>query len=322
MSLLTKGINKLSGLEIDVSKNWAGHLIKNLGPAAEDADALRKAEAVLQAVMATKGDIIFRGESGAERLAPDAGKGYNFLRSRGPGLSPVWQDIEGLIQFMTAALNRAIAFDLALPVPAVSQLSQQASSPPGRTASPMLSVPQPSVGIVTETGDGGGVTATSSLSIPTATVSREVATGEPVGGTVADDGGVQTNETSAANNDTVNDMTLLPAVPQVNDAYYFGHASPWDWLELRIGTAGNGIWTVAWEYWNGAAWAALAGVNDGTSGFLVSGNKLVTFICPGDWAQTTVGGIANLYWIRARVSAYTSIVTQPKGNRAFIWIKR
>ena len=149
----------------------------------------------------------------------------------------------------------------------------------------------------------------------------EIATGEPVGGAVADDGGVTTDETAPANNDTTNDMTLLPAVPAINDAYYFGHASLWDWLELRIGTAGNGTWTITWEYWNGAAWAALHGVSDGTSGFMVSGNKQVTFMQPGDWAQTNVGGIANLYWIRGRVSAYTSIVTQPKGNRVFIWIK-
>jgi len=223
---------------------------------------------------------------------------------------------------MTAALNRAIAFDLALLMPAISQVSQQASSPPGRTASPMLSVPEPSVSIDTETGDGGGVTVSPSLNIPAAVVSREVATGEPVGGAVADDGGVQTNETSAANNDTTNDMTLLPAVPAADDAYYFGHASPWDWLELRMGTAGNGIWTVVWEYWNASAWSALPSLNDGTSGFVLSGTRQVTFTRPGDWAQTTVGGIVNLYWIRARVSGYTSIVTQPKGNRAFVWIKR
>ncbi len=322
MSLLTRGTNKLSQLEIDVSKDWAGHLIKNIGPAVENADALRKVEAILQTAMASKGDIIFRGDSGAERLTPDAGKGYNFLRSRGPGLSPVWQDIEGLIQFMTAALNRAVAFDLALPVPGISQVSVQASSPPGRTAGPTLSVPQPSVNLITDIGAGGGVAATPSLNIPVVGVLIEITTGEPVGGAIADDGGVQANETAAANNDTTNDMTLLPSVPVVNDAYYFGHASLWDWLELRIGTVGNGIWTIIWEYWNGTIWAALPGINDGTSAFMVSGNKLVTFTRPLDWAQTTVGGIANLYWIRARVSAYTSIVTQPRGNRAFIWIKR
>jgi len=325
MSLLTKatgGIKKLSEMEIDVSKDWAGYLLKNIGAAVDDTDALRSAQAVLQAVMTTKGDTLYRGDLEAERLVPDLGKGYNFLRSRGPGLSPVWQDIESLIQFMTGAVNRAIAFDLAIPVPSVSQVSGRASNPPGKTAALPLSVPEPSVGITTGVGAGGGVGAVPSLGIPAPAVSMsEIAIGEPVGGAVADDGGVTTDETAPANNDTANDMTLLPAIPAVNDAYYFGHASLWDWLELRIGTAGNGVWTVTWEYWNGVVWAALPGVSDGTSGFMVSGNKQVTFTQPGDWAQTNVGGIANLYWIRGRVSVYTSIVTQPKGNRAFIWIK-
>jgi hypothetical protein len=307
MSLLTKGIGRLSQLEIDTDKDWQAKGIANL-------------KAVAQAM--AHGDIVFRGASILERLTADAGKGYNFLRSRGPGLSPVWDDIESLIQYMTAALNRAIAVDLAIPTLAISQVTQQASSPPGRTATPVLSVPEPSVTTSIEVGPGGNVVTSPLLGIPEPAISvSEIATGQPLGGAVADDGGVQTDETAPANNDAANDMTLLPAVPAVNDAYYFGHSSLWDWLELRIGTAGNGVWTITWEYWNGAAWTGLAGVNDGTSGFEVSGTRLLTFTRPGDWAQTTVSGIANLYWIRARVSAYTSIVTQPKGNRAFIWTK-
>jgi hypothetical protein len=307
MSLLTKGITRLSELDIDADKDWQTREIRNL-------------KAIAQAM--AHGDIAFRGAAVLERLEADAGKGFNFLRSRGPGLSPVWQDIESLVQYMTGALNRAIAADLAIPAPAVSQVTQQASSPPGRTATPVLSVPEPSVTMALQVGPGGGIDAVPSLSIPAPGVSMsEIATGQPLGGAVADDGGVQTDETAPANSDTANDMTLLPAIPAVNDAYYFGRPALWDWLELRIGTAGNGVWTIAWEYWNGAVWTGLIGVNDGTSGFEVSGTRLVTFAKPGDWAQTTVGGIANLYWIRARVSAYTSILTQPKGNRAFIWIK-
>jgi len=102
---------------------------------------------------------------------------------------------------------------------------------------------------------------------------------------------------------------------------YVGCTRPGQGFRFYVKTANATAGTMQIEYWNGAAWAALPGVSDGTSGFMVSGNKQVTFIQPGDWAQTNVGGIANLYWIRGRVSAYTSIVTQPKGNRAFIWIK-
>jgi len=305
MSLLTRGINKLSQLEIDTHKDWQSREIANLK--------------AIAAGMA-HGDVVFRGGSILERLTADAGKGYSFLRSRGPGLSPVWQDIESLVQYMTGAVNRAAAFDLSVPSPAISQVSQQASSPPGRVATGLLSPPEPEISLDTQTGPGGAVDSSPSLDIPAPSVSGQAAIGAPLSGAVADDGDVQTDETVEANNDTADDMTLLPVTPAVDDAYYFGKSSLWDWLELRMGTAGIGTWDIAWEYWNGAGWAFLADVADNTSSFRVAGTRLVSFTRPPDWAQTIVGGIAGLYWIRARVSAYTSIVTQPKGTRAFTWI--
>ena len=48
MSLLTKGVSTLSQLLIDADKDWAGHLIKNLGAPVDDADALRRADALLK----------------------------------------------------------------------------------------------------------------------------------------------------------------------------------------------------------------------------------------------------------------------------------
>jgi hypothetical protein len=305
MSLLTRGINKLSQLEIDTNKDWQSREIANLK--------------AIAAGMA-HGDVIFRGGSILERLTADAGKGYSFLRSRGPGLSPVWQDIESLVQYMTGAVNRAVAFDLSVPSPAISQVSQQGSSPPGRVATGLLSPPEPEISLDTQTGPGGAVDSSPSLDIPSPEVSGKAAIGAPLSGAVADDGGVQADETVEANNDTANDMTLLPVTPAENDAYYFGKSSQWDWLELRMGTAGIGTWDIAWEYWNGAGWVSLADVVDNTSGFRVAETRLVSFTRPPDWGQTIVGGIAGLYWIRARVSAYTSVVTQPKGTRAFTWI--
>lgn len=304
--LLMRGVAKLSQLEIDANKDWQAREITNLK--------------TIAGAMG-HGDIAFRGAGVLERLLADAGKGYNFLRSRGPGLSPVWQDIESLVQYMTGAVNRAASFDLSIPSPSMSQITQQASSPPGRTAFGVLVPPEPEIAVDTLTGPGGAVVSSPSLDVPAPAVSGQVAIGAPLGGAVADDGGVQTDETVPANNDTANDMTLLPSVPAVDDAYYFGCPSLCDWLELRIGTAGVGTWGIDWEYWNGSSWSPLSDVIDGTIGFRVAGTRLVTFTRPLDWAQTTVGSIASLYWIRARVSTYTSIVTQPKGTRAFAWIK-
>lgn len=311
MSLLLKivpgdaGVTKLSELEIDADKDWQAKGITNIKEIAEAME---------------HGDIVYRGSGVLEKLNADAGKGYNFLRSRGPGMSPVWQDIESLIQYMTAAINRAIAVDLAMPTLAVSQAVQQASSPPGRTGMASVSINLPGVGLAMATGPGGGVTAFGPLTVPTPSVSRVLSSGNPLGGAVADDGGVQSDETAAANNDASNDMTLLPAVPALDDAYYFGLSVLWDYLRLNIGTSGIGVWTLDWEYWNGVNWSALPGINDGTGAFTLSGWREVKFIRPTDWAVTTVGIISDLYWIRARVSSYDSIIAQPKGSRAFCFV--
>lgn len=305
MSLLTKAIARLSQLEIDADKDWKAKKITNLRAIA---DAM------------AHGDIAFRGVGILEKLEADAGKGYNFLRSRGPGLSPVWEDIEALVQYMTGALNRAAAVDLAIPVPSILHLTQQASSPPGRTGQAALDIFQPDIAVETATGPGGGVTAAQPLSVPAPSITKVVASGNPVDGAVADDGGVQTDETAAANSDTPNDMTLLPAAPAVGDAYYFGLGSFWDYLRLNIGTGGVGVWTLAWEYWNGSIWAPLADVDDGTAGFSLAGWHDVAFTRPSDWATITIGGIASFYWIRARVFAFTSITAQPLGTRALCFI--
>jgi hypothetical protein len=114
-------------------------------------------------------------------------------------------------------------------------------------------------------------------------------------------------------------MTLLPAIPVLDDTYYFGHSKRFDTAWLDIGTRGNGVWDLTWEYWNSTAWTPLADVVDNTDNFrAAAGLHYVTFTRPTDWATTDVGGAGNLYWIRGRVSSYTSIVTQPKGSRAWV----
>jgi len=143
-------------------------------------------------------------------------------------------------------------------------------------------------------------------------------------GAVADDSGVQTDETAAANSVAVNDMALLPdpVLLTDNDAYYFGGAFPFSDLRINIGQAGVkglGAWTLNWEYWNGTAWAALAGVTDGTTEFTAAaGVHAVTFTVPNDWAVSTV--IIAAYWIRARASATVvgAGMTQPLGTQSWI----
>lgn len=175
---------------------------------------------------------------------------------------------------------------------------------------------------VTEKHTGGKHTATPTLTIPEPAIGELTATYTPgaVSGALADDGGVQTDETTEANNPTVNDMTLLPAVPAVDDAYYFGLASLWDWLCLIIGQAGAGVWTIKWEYWNGSTWVELPGGHyDTSNGFRNGGKQSLSFVRPADWATSTIM-LMDLYWVRARVFAYTSVTTQPLGTQAWLGI--
>lgn len=137
-------------------------------------------------------------------------------------------------------------------------------------------------------------------------------------GAVADDGGAQTDQTAEANSAAANDMTLLPAGPAVNDAYYFGGRGPFSTLTLNIGTAGAGDWTITWEYWNGSAWVALAGVTDNTTHFrAAAGNRTMVFTQPSDWVRSTIGGL-TAFWIRGRVSAFVAVVTQPLGTQSWV----
>ena len=145
---------------------------------------------------------------------------------------------------------------------------------------------------------------------------------EYVEGAVADDGAVQTNETAEAREATANDMTLLPAAPAVADAYYFGSRHPFTKLRIHATTAGEGVWVITWEYYNGTAWAALLGIVDGSeaagAGFTAAaGDWDVTFTLPITWAKVDVDG-HSLYWIRARVSGYTSVVAAPTGDYAYV----
>ena len=145
----------------------------------------------------------------------------------------------------------------------------------------------------------------------------------PVGGAVADDGGSETDQTTQANEDTANDMTLLPATPVVGDAYMFGCASTFAAIHLKQETTGVGTWDTVWKYWNGA-WVDLSGVvDDETNDFrpnlgVYPANRFrASWTIPGDWALKTIQG-KNLYWVRAEVTSYIGITTQPKGTRTWI----
>ena len=136
-----------------------------------------------------------------------------------------------------------------------------------------------------------------------------------IDGAVADDGGVETDETAAARDATANDMTLLPAVPAVGDAYMLGCNYKAHRFRLNIGTAGAGNWTLQMKYWNGA-WVACVDEVETSSQFQSSGLKYWQHTPQGDWALSVIQGM-NLYWVRIEVVNYLNVVTQPLGTQSW-----
>jgi len=164
--------------------------------------------------------------------------------------------------------------------------------------------------------------ATKSLAISTpsvALISASASLPLPVGGFVAH---VQvpltdTDETAAANEGTPDDMDLLPSSLSGNgDGCYFGLATKYDWVVVKVSTAGTGTYHITWKYWNGTQFVTLTTFNDNTNDFKTSGTIRAQFARPADWAATTIAGI-TAYWIKAEVDS-GAMTIQPKGQQAYI----
>ncbi len=138
-----------------------------------------------------------------------------------------------------------------------------------------------------------------------------------------DDGGLFVDLTTEFNEDTDDDVPALPAAPANGDATYFGHATKqFTGVDVNLTTDGAGTWTITYEYWNGTAYTALAGVVDGTSGWVASGTGFfsITFTAPTDWEKNTVDGVDG-FWIRGVVSGFSAITTRPLVGQGFIIVE-
>lgn len=108
---------------------------------------------------------------------------------------------------------------------------------------------------------------------------------------------------------------LIPSTAAINDYLLFGiddsiaGAGPFFNLIFNIS---SGILTlsITWEYWDGTAWSALSPFNDGTAGFTEELEQRVWFPQPDDWATRSENGITG-WWVRARISAFTSVTDPP-----------
>ena len=112
--------------------------------------------------------------------------------------------------------------------------------------------------------------------------------------------------TDECNSAATGDVIPFPATEAVNDYFVVTSQRPFTRIRVDVGTAGvAGV--VAWEYWNGSAWAALTGVTDGTTSFTTAGINTVVFTEPTDWGRVSINDDAPQCVIRARITTvYTT----------------
>lgn len=128
-----------------------------------------------------------------------------------------------------------------------------------------------------------------------------------------DDGG---NDETVDCNDVGSDDITLPATG--SEVFEFAADNQFRHLWVHTSTAAVADWTVTWEYWDGAAYQAFINVIDGSSNFETAGLQRVSWDFPAVdlWPESTLHSVAG-YWIRARVSSFTSITTVPLGQQAW-----
>ena len=296
------GVSKLSQLTIDADKDWQAKGISNLKE--------------LAAGM-VQGDLLVKGAGGVlVRLPP--GVANLVLTSAGPGVIPAWQP-------GGTFYNRYFPATIAVVYSATRNVSRNYTKNKtvamatayvdvlGDVPASMVKMNAPALSS-SKTATKNVLRTYSKKKTPACASAHDYAL--LVDGAVRDYGGTMTTETAAAQNTTANDMNLMRASPATNDAYYFGLNRQWDYLSLNIGTNGVGSWGWTWEYYNGA-WVSLTGVTDGTSGFTVgTGVRLCSFTRPIDWITVDVNAAGSMYWIRARLTSYTSKTTAPLGTQA------
>ena len=139
-------------------------------------------------------------------------------------------------------------------------------------------------------------------------------------GAALEEGGSTTDFTDEANNISPNDVELLGTTPEEGDAFYVGAPYQFNSFTCVVSAPGVGDWDIVWEYFNGVSWVPAQNVVDGTAGFTSPGPAAVGFLPPRGWQTTDVGGVGELFWVRARVDSFTSITSPPLASQLSIGV--
>lgn len=124
-----------------------------------------------------------------------------------------------------------------------------------------------------------------------------------------DDGGVFSDYTTEAADDTPDDVPLLPAPATPGDILYIGAARPFTGVAVAVTTPAIGTFTLMWQYFDGAFWVAFPFV-DGLAQWTTQGEGEVTWSPLTGWQPTVVDGF-TAFWVRVRVQSVTILTQAP-----------
>lgn len=125
-----------------------------------------------------------------------------------------------------------------------------------------------------------------------------------------------TNETADANDSGADDFQFLPNPANSPDAIYFMADHQFRILAINVGTAATTTIPIVWEYFNGASYVPVPGVQDNTSAFTKTGTRTVSWDAPSDMSSTTVDFFSG-YVVRARVTDTITVGTVALGTQAW-----
>lgn len=160
-------------------------------------------------------------------------------------------------------------------------------------------------------------------------------------------GGSETDYTSDFNDSGADDVPYLRSSPSTGDAFYFAAGSSesteatsaFNEVDPDLTTTGSGTWTITWEYYAkeydsddtliAEGWRDIPNVSDGTNGFKQTGTITwdltdIASDTPNGGDYTTMGGDAVgsgsvRVYVRARLSSFSSLSTQPKGGQGTLY---
>jgi len=301
MSLLIKGITRISELDIDADKDMTVHGLFNL-------------KEVVAGML--RGDIPVKDTNQLVILL--AGTDGYVLTSAGQGKIPVWAPAGGALRyFFPASIDSAhaetviVAPDHSIPKNAplgivdVEAYDDQPGLLIKRLDSSLVSVDAEYIHAGPDQAIAKSLLMPSGLSILCDGFVEETALA------------VQTDHTAEAREATANDLNLNPMSDTVLDKVYIGSNYPFWQAQVLVGTTGVGNWTNSWYYWNGA-WVPVVGEIDGSNEWqLGTGLALIHHTPQGDWVPSVIQGM-NLYWLMSRTDNFVSRVAKPLGSQ--IWV--